>query len=71
MASHYTREADRVRLTKAAMHKLQDAEANFYSRTLVRSAGLLGKNTNENNAKYSKWWAWEDSNLEPSGYDLT
>ena len=30
---------------------------------------MQGKKNNEIKVKFSKWWAREDSNLQPSGYE--
>jgi hypothetical protein len=43
MASHYTKEANRVRLAKEAMHKLANEQANFYAHTCARGVGIRAK----------------------------
>src|SRR5262249_35429372 len=67
----------------AALHEVSKSQAarprgcaqagerrvNIYSRTLSSRTGERGEKQNENNIGRKKWWAREDSNLQPSGYE--
>jgi hypothetical protein len=68
MASHYTREANRVRLSKDAMQKLTN-ETGSPIPSPAAPVRESGRNQNKINAEKFRWWAREDSNLQPSGYE--
>ena len=68
MAALYTRAADRRRLSIEAMSKLGNDKRTSIVAPLYE-VRHLGEKKNEFSGKNSKWWAREDSNLQPSGYE--
>jgi Phage integrase family len=68
MAALYTRAADRRRLSIEAMSKLENDKRTSIVAPCMR-CDTRPRKINEISCKNYRWWAREDSNLQPSGYE--
>jgi hypothetical protein len=62
MASHYTREADRVRLARTRCTSLRTRSEHLFPHLWLR-CGPQRQKINRNNENILRWWAHKDSNL--------
>jgi hypothetical protein len=69
MASLYTRAADRKRLAIEAMHKLAGNDRRTSIPAPNDQVRAAADNRNEINGILQRWWAREDSNLQPDRYE--
>jgi hypothetical protein len=64
MASHYTKTANRKRLAAQAMNKLATSIPDLG----IRCGGKTN-NVSKIKGEILQWWARQDSNLQPDGYE--
>jgi hypothetical protein len=66
MASHYTREADRVRLARRRCTNFRTRSEHLFPHPLCLRCGPQRQKTNKNNENILRWWARKDANLRPA-----
>ena len=68
MASHYTQSADRRRL-RSRRWQARERKVNIYAHTFAQVCPSARKFKMKSMRNLSRWWAREDSNLQPDRYE--